>query len=223
MQSMAALERYYRDDVVWYDEHHVMHRGWWSGPNLFVCIGSPNPEWDGIFQGTPVMHAGTHAGACNDNGPGIEIVGNFDLAPWGAELYAFILDLAVTICRKGNLTASAIIGHRDCGSPKTCPGSKVDLEAFRGQVAGALSTNGAWEKWGDEYPLPVSQRGYGIPQAWLANMRSTQPGVVHLGAAKSFPVYDNTQGDYVVQLFEHGLVEYSQGKATVINYKRRTT
>lgn len=220
LASMAALKKYYRDDVPWTDAQGRKRKGWWSGPNIFVCWGSPNPEWDGIYQGTPVNEPGTHAGECNPDGPGIEVVGDFDKKPWGPELYAILLDLTVALCRKGKMAASSIIGHRDCGSPKTCPGRQIDLDAFRGQVNAVLKTNGVWALWGTEYPLPASQRHFGIPTEWERNMRDS-PANQRLGAAKSWPVYDNTQGDFATQLFERGHIIYTNGKAyTTINLAR---
>lgn len=214
--SMAALERYYRDSVVWYDAAGNQRRGWNSGPNLFVCLGSPQPEWDGIYQGTPVGHQGTHAGVCNSSSIGIEVVGNYDLSPWSGELHAFMIDLCVAICRWAKRPASIIVGHRDCNSPKTCPGSQIDLTSFRGQVDAVLATNGIWDLWGTEYPLPSEQRIYGIPQAWLANMRSSAP--LKLGRAESFPVYDHTLDDFCVQLFERGAIRYYKGQAVLVPY-----
>lgn len=216
MQSMAVLERYYRDVVEWRDASGVIRRGWSSGPNMFVCLGSPSPEWDGIYQGTPIGHQGTHAGKCNSSSIGIEVVGNFDLTPWSGDLHVLMLDICVAICRWAGRTAKIIVGHRDCGSPKTCPGSAIDLVSFRGQVDAILITNGIWDLWGKEYPLPPEQRIYGIPQAWLTNMRSAT--TLKLGKAESFPVYDHTLDDFCVQLFERGAIRYYKGQAVIVPY-----
>ena len=198
MESIDALERYYRDQVVWYDSAGVKHVGGWSaGPNLFVCLGSPDAAWDGIFQGTPINHVGVHAGACNTAGPGIEVVGNFDLAPWPAPLNALLLDLVLVLLKWGRLLPSAVIGHRDCNSPKTCPGSKVDLVSFRTTLAARLVD--PWAAWGEDFPLPFEQRQWDLAQAWIK--RYSQ-----LGRARSFPQYVEDGQGTVLQRFDKGIV-----------------
>lgn len=197
LQSMDALERYYRDQVVWYDKNGVKHKGWPAGPHLFVCTGSPNPAlYDGIFQGTPINVVGVHAGECND-GIGLEDVGTFDQQPWGADLRALNIGVVQALLDWTDLTPDRVFGHRDCNSPKTCPGSAVDLNQFRRE----LSVE-PWHRWGTTYPLPVDQRGWGIPQAWL-------PRSAELMAAVALPEYQkNTSPETVIQRFEGGVVVY---------------
>lgn len=216
VESMKGLKTYYRDEVVWYDENGEEHKGWWSAPNLFVCIGSPDPSWDGIFQGTPVVQPGTHAGVCNSEGPGIEVVWNGDQAPWSAPLYTYMTDLLAVSLRWTNLPTSAIVGHRDCGSTKTCPGSKVDLVPVRNDV-GIKMTGDKWTQWGTEYPLPPEQRGFAIPAAWNPST---------LGKAKSNEVYDaagaGSSSQTSIRLFEKGYIWYRSGKTKTVLYKDLT-
>jgi hypothetical protein len=143
LESMKALERYYRDEVVWYDDQGRMRKGWWSAPHLFVCIGSPDPaKWDGIYQGTPLTHQGTHAGACNGISGGVEVVWNGDLMPWSPQLENFLLDIFEVLCdwsQIRSVNTSNFRGHRECGSDKTCPGSKNDMGRFRSLLNGRLA------------------------------------------------------------------------------------
>ena len=120
--SMESLKRYYEK------------MGWTAGPHLFVCLGSPNPADDGIWQLTPLNAVGIHAGECNSSTWGVEIVGNFDIAPWPLELKAFNYELFAALLRKINVTSvnlTALRGHRECNSPKTCPGKMINTDAVR--------------------------------------------------------------------------------------------
>lgn len=126
--SMDALGRYYRDEVVNLDGS----KGWPSGPHLFI-----GP--DGIWQGTPVTQRGTHAGICNTGRVGIEVVGNYDRAPWAEPIRGHVYSTLVDLLRWLNLDASRINGHRDCSSPKTCPGTAINLDTVRREAAGRLT------------------------------------------------------------------------------------
>lgn len=204
--SMAALERYYRDEVVWYDSKGVQHQGWPGGPHLFVCKGSPNPlSWDGIYQGTPVNQVGVHAGVCND-GIGVEVVGNFDGAPWGSDLRALNIGVVGTLLDWTGLSAADVLGHRDCGSPKTCPGTKVDLEEFKLDLVNHRAD--PWSSFGD-CPPPEDQRGWDFNQRWLERR-------VELGPSKGCPEYIEDGRGTVIRVFQGGLVvddDSSKGRA----------
>lgn len=55
-----------------------------------------------------------------------------------------------------------------------------------------------WAEWGQEYPLPVQQRSWLIPQTWLKNK--------WLGSAKCFEQY--LEPDTSVQMFDAGTLVY---------------
>lgn len=118
--SMANLARYYRDTMRWP-----------SGPHLFVCHGAPNPADNGIWQLTPLNAQGTHAGVCNRDGIGIEVVGRYDDAPWPPVTRQLVLATVRALLTWRGLPVSAVVGHRDCGSRKSCPGRAIDLDAVR--------------------------------------------------------------------------------------------
>ena len=126
--SMDALGRYYRDEAPNPDGT----KGWPSGPQLFV-----GP--DGIWQGTPVNQRGTHAGVCNANRIGIEVVGDYDRREWPPSIAAFVYGATVALLRWIGRDERAINGHRDCASTKTCPGSAIDLDVVRREVATRLA------------------------------------------------------------------------------------
>jgi len=63
-----------------------------------------------------------------------------------------------------------------------------------------------WALWGTEVPLYEPQKQWGIPQAWLKVAK-------RLGEARSTEVYP---GDYVVQVFQHGVVLYKEGKTEIV-------
>jgi len=127
-ESMDALGRFYRDEV----QNPNGSKGWSAGPQLF--IGS-----DGIWQGTPVNHIGVHASVCNSNRIGIEVVGNYNLTGWQPPIKGFVYDALTLLCQWLGRGSSCINGHRDCNSPKTCPGRAVDLDIVRLQVQMMLS------------------------------------------------------------------------------------
>jgi len=124
-QSMLALQRYY------------IGLGWDSGPHLFIAVGSPRPADDGIWQLTALSERGIHANRCNPYSIGIEVVGSYDRASWSSPMRSMVYDVLVRLQRWQRRPIS-IIGHRDCGSPKTCPGRAIDLDVVRADVARML-------------------------------------------------------------------------------------
>lgn len=119
-RSMEALARYYRDTMKWP-----------SGPHLFIVHGAPNWLNNGIWQGTPMHLPGTHAGACNARSIGIEICGNFDDHAWPPLLENLVVDTVASFLAWRCLPAERVAGHRDCNSPKSCPGRAINLTTVR--------------------------------------------------------------------------------------------
>jgi len=112
-KSMDALERFYRGT-----------KKWPAGPHLFLAP-------DGIWAGTPLSHTGVHAGDCNASMIGLEIVGDFDRWPWDIGLRERVYALLVLLLHWMGRDEKAVNGHRDCKSPKTCPGRAIDMNAVR--------------------------------------------------------------------------------------------
>jgi hypothetical protein len=120
IQSMRNLRTYYRDTMRWD-----------SGPHLFVCHGAPDPDDNGIFQLTALNEQATHSNNCNRDGIAIEVVGRYDAVPWPPQLRALVLGTVRALLHWRRLPVSAVVGHRDCGSLKTCPGRAIDLNQVR--------------------------------------------------------------------------------------------
>lgn len=114
-RTMDVLERYYRA------------KGWPSGPHLFLAP-------DGIWAGTPLANPGTHAGVCNRDAIGLEIVGDFDGRPWDLGLRERVYMLLVVLLQWAGLTEAQVRGHRECNSPKSCPGTAIGMDIVRSDV-----------------------------------------------------------------------------------------
>lgn len=114
-RSMEALRRFYAA------------KGWTRGPHLFVAP-------DGIWGGTPLTVKGIHAGACNANSIGIEIVGDFDAEPWDNALAARLYPLFVALLHWERGDETNLRGHRECLANKSCPGKAINLPGVRAIV-----------------------------------------------------------------------------------------
>jgi len=139
--SMDALGRYYRDEAPNPDGT----KGWPSGPQLFV-----GP--DGIWQGTPVNQRGTHAGVCNANRIGIEVVGDYDRREWPPSIAAWRDRGAAALDwpgRAGDQRTPRLREYQDvprqrdrsgCGSPRGChpPGATARARRPSGDRRGAF-------------------------------------------------------------------------------------
>ncbi len=111
---------------------------WDSGPHLFIAP-------DGIWQFTAVNERGIHAGPCNADHWGIEVCVQYDSAPWPANLAELAYGAGAALLRWRNLPVNDVTvkGHRDCNSPKSCPGKAISLPAVRAELARRLSTPSA--------------------------------------------------------------------------------
>jgi hypothetical protein len=127
--SMLALARFYR---------HTNR--WESGPHLFVVSGCPDPRDAGIWQLSPLNRPGIHAGECNAAMWGIEVVGNYDGATWPPDVAALAQGATAALLswRGLSVTGATLKGHRDCNSPKSCPGTALNMEAVRRGVGALL-------------------------------------------------------------------------------------
>ncbi len=120
-RSMTSLLGFYRDV-----------RGWSAGPHLFI---TPSAIW----QLTPLNVPGIHGNLCNATHWGIEVVGSYDLFPWPAAVAEQVYGTLAALLKWTGLRADRINGHRDCGSPKTCPGRAIKIEAVRVEVMRRLT------------------------------------------------------------------------------------
>jgi hypothetical protein len=115
-------------------------RKWDRGPHLFLCVGAPNPANDGIWQLTPLNVASIHAGRCNVDHWGVEVVGNYDHAPWPHKLAELVYSTTLALVKWAKLPPDAVNGHRECLNNKTCPGKTISLPAVRAEMARRFAT-----------------------------------------------------------------------------------
>jgi hypothetical protein len=101
-------------------------RGWDRGPHLFIAP-------DGIWQLTPLNIPGIHAVSTNKCHWGIEVVGNYDKEDWPEKTKEMVYDTIFTLFAWRGITVNErnLVGHRETGSPKTCPGSAIDMNQVR--------------------------------------------------------------------------------------------
>lgn len=112
---MHGVANYYRNDL-----------GWPAGPNLFITDTH-------ILQGTPITQSGIHATICNANSLGLEVVGDYNRVPWSPGTEHMVLGAIAILFRKKHMSVSpdTLNGHRDCNSPKTCPGESISMDMVR--------------------------------------------------------------------------------------------
>jgi hypothetical protein len=118
---MKNIGAYYRDTL-----------GWSAGPHLFLAAET---QYDGIFQGTPLTTQGIHAGPCNYSRLGIEVVGNFNLKPWGPEVSALVYGVAILLMDWAKIPIKEVWVHRECMPGHTdCPGKQVSGDTIRADL-----------------------------------------------------------------------------------------
>lgn len=115
-------------------------RNWDRGPHLFVALGARAKKDDGIWQLTPLNLPGVHAGDCNDDHWGIEVVGKYDRAAWSQPLRELVYGVSAALLRWRDLPANraTVNGHRECLPNKTCPGNAINMDAVRADLATLL-------------------------------------------------------------------------------------
>jgi hypothetical protein len=99
-------------------------KGWDRGPHVYLALGSPLPANDGIWVMTSPDLPGIHAGDCNDERFGIEVVGDFAARPMTAAQIDLLADTAAALHRYAGCGPD-IIAHRDCMVDRTCPGASA--------------------------------------------------------------------------------------------------
>lgn len=116
--------------------HYYEQKEWDAGPHLFIVVGAPDRANDGIWQLTPLNLKGIHAGAWNSTHWGIEVVGNYDTLPWPDNLRTLIYGTVLTLFAWRGITANrkSVLGHRETGSKKSCPGRSIDMDRVRREI-----------------------------------------------------------------------------------------
>lgn len=114
-------------------------KGWAAGPHLFLAALTPGPFTDGIWSGTPLTTPGVHAGACNPDGIGVEIVGNYDHEPWPLAVAELVYGVTIALMQWGDIAPANVLGHRECLPNKTCPGAMIHMDQVRAELRRRLS------------------------------------------------------------------------------------
>jgi N-acetylmuramoyl-L-alanine amidase len=108
--------------------YHMKVRGW-SDNGYNVMFGQP----DDIWLCRPLERSGGHCLGHNAHSVGVSFVANYDEQDprdWGQST---ALKAIAAICLRWSLPLTAIHFHREFAD-KTCPGMKMNLDYFRGQV-----------------------------------------------------------------------------------------
>lgn len=104
--------------------------GWTAGPHLFIAD-------DGIYTMTPLSQPGVHATICNPHFVGCEVVGDYNEHYWSPATEYNVLGVTCALLRKEhvtNVSLDTVKGHRECNSPKTCPGTAISMTVVRQKV-----------------------------------------------------------------------------------------
>jgi hypothetical protein len=97
---------------------------WDRGPHLYFVVGAPNPAHNGIWQMTPPLVPGIHAGVCNEDHYGCELVGDYQSSAPPAALQTLFLD-GLTVLHRWARIGAVLNAHRDCMPGRTCPGDAM--------------------------------------------------------------------------------------------------
>jgi hypothetical protein len=142
----------------------------------------------------------------NDCSLGIELVNtNSGKDPYEPTQLAALTWLVEWKAHQYSVSLDNIVRHLD-----VAPGRKTDPAGFpwatwrKSLTVG--SDEGIWALWGNVVPLYPDARHFGIPQAWFKK-------AALLGEARSNPLYED---DLVIQVFQHGVVLYRDGKSRIV-------
>lgn len=121
-RTLRAIQKYYES------------LGWDSGPHLFIAP-------DGIWQLTALNETGIHVNrAVNRMSWGVEVVGYFDHRDWTPELRETVYAVTKTLLQWRSIPVSydTLRGHREWGSPKTCPGTMINMDTVRSDITALM-------------------------------------------------------------------------------------
>lgn len=121
------------------DRYHREHNGWrMIGYHWYV-------EEDGHGRrGREDLDIGAHVGGFNANSLGLCCSGHGDFAPWNQAQWDEALRKCAQWCGLYHVPSQHVIGHREAGAHgappvhKTCPGTMVDMDRFRRELAKRL-------------------------------------------------------------------------------------
>lgn len=121
--SMDAMER----------EYKKKDPPWDRGPHCFLAVGTVA---DGIWVMTSPSYEGIHAGKCNTNRFGLEVVGDFNTRPMSEAQLDLLVSVAAALHRWASIGPD-INAHRDCMA-RTCPGNAAYFQ--KGEIQRRLTS-----------------------------------------------------------------------------------
>jgi N-acetyl-anhydromuramyl-L-alanine amidase AmpD len=87
-----------------------------------------------IIVGRFENEAGAHCLEYNTRSIGICCIGNFDEATPDPAMWERLIDLIRDLQRKYKIKTSNVLGHRETGAPKSCPGHNFSMVRLRGEL-----------------------------------------------------------------------------------------
>ena len=120
----------------------------WHKQNGWRCIGYHGViRMGGAFEpGRKETETGAHAtpptkefADINKHSLGICMSGHGDICPWTNEQKETFLRIVGGWCKKYNIPVENVLGHRELGSNKSCPGSLIDMNGVRKTLHAYLS------------------------------------------------------------------------------------
>jgi hypothetical protein len=122
------------------DAYHREHNGWREiGYHWYVEEGGRGQRRRDDFE------IGAHVGGFNFGSLGLCVSGHGDFAPWNNAQWYEVMRKCTQWCGLYRIPAERVIGHREAdehGAPKvnkTCPGTLVDMDEFRRELAARLA------------------------------------------------------------------------------------
>ena len=126
----------YRGQATWdaIRRYHVNRNGWRDIGYHLGCA----PDGS-IWRLRPVEQSGAHTLNRNARSIGVAIIGNYDTGYDDARrVLPTAADIVAACCRRHNLPTTAVRFHREFAA-KSCPGTGIDLTAFRVLVQARLA------------------------------------------------------------------------------------
>ena len=144
---------------------------------------------DGSLQkGREETHVGAHCKnmGMNSKSLGICLEGHGDYEAFTQDQRNALCDLYEDILTRWDIPVEDVLGHRETGAPKTCPGARVDMDDIRNMLSISLRLHNLPQRRGDEIQFGI------IDPAEIPEWRTEMP------AEWTTPVsYSNTLAEFV--------------------------
>jgi len=129
---------------------HVDENGW-SAVGYHYLIRKDGS----IEKGRPEGNVGAHcrAGGMNRKAIGICCSGHGDISPFTVQQVETLCSLVNVLRRRNSIDIAHVIGHREAGAAKTCPGTKIDMNKLRAAIDEQEIIDGSWADIKDYYTL----------------------------------------------------------------------